>query len=578
MVTKRLKDANDSKLVVRAWCIEADGTPKTVDMGRFFPAVSYVLGSCFYECWTCILPGGGSGHYDFSDSYGGAHAMLRSPANGNFTIGSAISAATNATPIAITTVNNVPFITGDTVIIAGVLGNTAANGTWTITKTGANTFTLSTSVGSGTYTAGSGVAEGPGGFGATGSLAFQADDNAYDNQWHHSATAVDVLIGVVFQYYDGVPVGYTSFTGNRVVPQASNLHGYLLGSDHSNGVQRISQYRIFEGNVNPLNSTMINAYIPYLSFAPEMLFGGDWQANRASALYDFFSANGQIADKGQGLPVGTLHTATPKGTVNGVLSPIVSSPPQFVIDTAMPDPFNPVQPAGKTYTPASVPSGALIFDSIQRKNSTLSFGGIGGIGSTEGGSKGALVWQQTLQAAPNPWYGFGILNEQFVYLGNISQGIGGLAWVEVGQANNDIQVSRKASSVSGCGVGTSIVFRYKDANNYWYAFTHGTSGGPGTAAGQKLFVGKVIAGVITQIHRNVSCPSSWTTLRVTTKSTGVYAVFCDATSVVSGTVSDHQSETKAGIIATGDPQNYGVGTGFMAVTHRWRNFTVFNNP
>jgi hypothetical protein len=158
------------------------------------------------------------------------------------------------------------------------------------------------------------------------------------------------------------------------------------------------------------------------------------------------------------------------------------------------------------------------------------------------------------------------------------QYLGGVAWVEVGQANQDIQVSRKASQSYNCGVGTSILFRYKDANNYWYAFTHGTNGGIGTAAGQKLFVGKVVAGVTTQIHRNVACPASWTTLRVTTKNTGAYAVYCDATSVVSGSVADHQTETKSGIIAMGDPQNYGVGTGYYGLTHRWRNFTIFDNP
>ncbi len=38
--------------------------------------------------------------------------------------------------------------------IAGVLGNTATNGTWTITVTGATTFTLNASTGNGAYTSG----------------------------------------------------------------------------------------------------------------------------------------------------------------------------------------------------------------------------------------------------------------------------------------------------------------------------------------------------------------------------------------------------------------------------------------
>src|SRR5574344_2841498 len=61
-----------------------------------------------------------------------------------------VSNATNATPIVITAVAH-PFITGDKVQISGVGGNTAANGTFTITKIGADTFSLDGSVGNGAF-------------------------------------------------------------------------------------------------------------------------------------------------------------------------------------------------------------------------------------------------------------------------------------------------------------------------------------------------------------------------------------------------------------------------------------------
>lgn len=67
------------------------------------------------------------------------------------------TAATNTTPIAITTSVNHGFTTNQTVTISGALGNTAANGNWAITVTGANTFTLVGSAGNGTYTANSGT-------------------------------------------------------------------------------------------------------------------------------------------------------------------------------------------------------------------------------------------------------------------------------------------------------------------------------------------------------------------------------------------------------------------------------------
>ncbi len=60
-----------------------------------------------------------------------------------------VTGATNATPISITCTAH-GYSTGDTVVITGVGGNTNANGTWEITSTGANTFTLDGSVGNGT--------------------------------------------------------------------------------------------------------------------------------------------------------------------------------------------------------------------------------------------------------------------------------------------------------------------------------------------------------------------------------------------------------------------------------------------
>lgn len=65
-----------------------------------------------------------------------------------------LTGATNATPIAITTASDHGYSTGDRVRLDGVAGNTAANGVWDITVTGADTFTLDSSAGNGTFTPG----------------------------------------------------------------------------------------------------------------------------------------------------------------------------------------------------------------------------------------------------------------------------------------------------------------------------------------------------------------------------------------------------------------------------------------
>lgn len=62
----------------------------------------------------------------------------------------AISNATNATPIVVTAANH-GFVTGENVTIAGVLGNTATNGAWQITVIDVNTFSIPTT-GNGAFT------------------------------------------------------------------------------------------------------------------------------------------------------------------------------------------------------------------------------------------------------------------------------------------------------------------------------------------------------------------------------------------------------------------------------------------
>jgi hypothetical protein len=64
-----------------------------------------------------------------------------------------ITGATNASPIVIASVGH-NLQTGMKVTISGVVGNTAANGTWTITVIDPNTFSLNGSAGNGAYTSG----------------------------------------------------------------------------------------------------------------------------------------------------------------------------------------------------------------------------------------------------------------------------------------------------------------------------------------------------------------------------------------------------------------------------------------
>lgn len=64
-----------------------------------------------------------------------------------------ITAASNATPIAVTIVGH-GYVTGDRVLVSKVVGNTNANGAWNITKSTDDIFTLDGSTGNAAYTSG----------------------------------------------------------------------------------------------------------------------------------------------------------------------------------------------------------------------------------------------------------------------------------------------------------------------------------------------------------------------------------------------------------------------------------------
>lgn len=68
-------------------------------------------------------------------------------------INGVITNATNATPIVITAASH-GLTTGAYVTIDSVEGNTAANGTFVVTRVNANTFSLDGSAGNGAYTTG----------------------------------------------------------------------------------------------------------------------------------------------------------------------------------------------------------------------------------------------------------------------------------------------------------------------------------------------------------------------------------------------------------------------------------------
>lgn len=91
-------------------------------------------------------------------STAGTKVLFTCPFTGDSATPTGVSAASNASPIQITTSAAHGLNTGDDVFISDVTGNTAANGFFTVTVTGSTTFTLNGSTGNGAYVSGGLVA------------------------------------------------------------------------------------------------------------------------------------------------------------------------------------------------------------------------------------------------------------------------------------------------------------------------------------------------------------------------------------------------------------------------------------
>ncbi len=382
--------------------------------------------------------------------------------------------------------------------------------------------------------------------------SFSSDEGPAPGEWGHYAVGWDGQH--IITYFNGVPVGKTRFTGPRRTPGPGGGGSWLMigGSDHSNLDGRIAQVRGYDG-ANPREH--VSSGSVETGFRPQTVFGTD--ANFGTY---FFRPTMNPPDLSKGYE-GNSHPGLLRSTKNGVLKDC-STPdcplPLYVIDPTAPN-FKTATPPRQIVltSPATVPPGALVFDSFSRNNSTYVFGALGGLGTTEGGSIGTRSWQTNVPAGEaQP---FGILNGRAVILGNAAS----LAWVDTSSLTGDldIRVERRAS-VSAAGQNTGLAFRIVDASNYFFAYSSENSE---PTQPKRLNVGYYQGGQRTNLAANVLMPASWTTLKVITTSAGPIEVYADGTLVFSGNTSLFSASSRAGIY------NNGPGLG---LTNRWDNFTV----
>jgi hypothetical protein len=221
--------------------------------------------------------------------------------------------------------------------------------------------------------------------------------------------------------------------------------------------------------------------------------------------------------------------------------------------------FSPSQPSVIVDSPQPTPAGARVFDSFSRTNSTYAFDGTGGLGSTEGGTADRQKWQYF--GGDGSGLPFGILNGRAVVLANAPAG----AWVSTGSVSSDLDISvNRYPGVYGgrSGISTGLVFRFRDPNNFFYAYSTGDR-----EENQTLTVAYVYNSATTVLVSNLPMPASWTTLRVVTLRTGSINIYAGSTLVYSGSNSLLAAEKNAGLWSFHNGQG---------LSNRWDNFTVYD--
>jgi hypothetical protein len=190
-----------------------------------------------------------------------------------------IIGATNATPIQITSAAAHGLATGDFVTISGVIGTTAANGTWTITNTGAATFTLNSSAGNGAYVGG-GVIEG----GDLGEVDRVIQANAVPDSVTaitRSATAFNVAVTATVTVPNASVAAYTSAVQNALATYFATLP---IG-----GIAGLVQYNDVIGVLYAAGS--VNGQVSYVQSIGSLLLN----AGAVNLVYPSSSAVAQLS-------------------------------------------------------------------------------------------------------------------------------------------------------------------------------------------------------------------------------------------------------------------------------------------
>lgn len=374
----------------------------------------------------------------------------------------------------------------------------------------------------------------------SGVESFSTAESFQGDHWHVFAVGWDG--SHIMLWVDGVLSSIKAYSGTRSQPGGNNFCLHLGGSDHNNYWGNIAQVRGFEGYGR---CRFAADYTPELHFRPLSVLAS-YYADQPQFNMNLMTDQTLYADTSVGFE-GHLH--------HGVPSAVLSAQNSGAIAPSVNDFTLPTFQAGAltfgthTPTPPATPANALVWDSFSRADATYLTKDLIGpadgnstIGSTEAGSLGQLEWLGTSGAFPNSTGA--ILNGRVAL---IYQGADSI--LATGVRNVDIRVDRL--NLSYCY--TSILFRYKDGNDYYGVW--------GNDSG--LILRKREGGVTTDV--GIAVNAGWITLRIVANGTSLTVYTGTATEGVftqvhTDTITDVVTATNHGLLNT----QYGLKTMYRA--------------
>lgn len=376
--------------------------------------------------------------------------------------------------------------------------------------------------------------------------SFGSFDGTCYNTWSHMAVYTDGS-SQTWTYVKGIPAGKSAFSGSRKTPAGLSVGSgplFLCGSNHNMFTGEIAYARVWEATSGGGVPGTVVSY-PQFAFAPDTIpqaaasNGTDGGFHRPVALWDFSRPGTTVGDLGTGWsggagtsyshPLSPNNSGPPSDVIYGAFDAASNSNrpmPSFVYDSSAPNILSGSVPTQTACidTPATAPSGAYVWDSFSRADSTYFDTPAPSLGNTEGGSQGAEPWFAAISPTglSSAW---GILNNRAVRI--VRDGQTSWTWAETGHSSYTVKVARNTDPLAdetACNIDGATAGLCSSTGVTWRVDTSYTAGAGtlSTTSGSGLVTGSGTSFSSANLMQHLKIGSTIYVITSVASSTSVY--------------------------------------------------------